>query len=285
MKKIQNNKNITQEELDFICGFVSDYRENTSLISNVVKYIFNNLTKPNSNLKASPQVIAAISTYVPYTCKEITKNGFDPTCIRICAANRRNGKYYNGMGTAYTKKFDIILNGNVTKNTNFKSIKSSENPFSFDEYFKNNNYEFTLLLLTLFHEMTHHYQSHIAKMPLSQFFINFEFFVAGYPMAVEEILDNELKDYNENHDNDDIEIHATEIAWLMCHNFYKNVMNDSQLKTELLNRSINNSRGTKNRYYFSVKKDKRGKLIDAVEYDNDNLLQIMKDGSKRNKYF
>ena len=129
-KKIEKNQEITQEELNIICGYVSDYRENSNTLRLVIKYIFNNLTKQDSRLKCSPQVISAILTYIPYSCNVIKKNGFNPENIRMFAANKYyNGRKYSGMGQSSGRLRQVILNGRVAKDTNFKSIVSSENPF------------------------------------------------------------------------------------------------------------------------------------------------------------
>lgn len=284
--KVRHNKLVTQDELNLLCGFVSDYRENTGILNETVKYIFNNLTDDDSKLKCSPQVISAILTYIPYTCKMLKKNNFEPSNVRIFAANKYNfGKIYNSMGTSLGSRKEIILNGKVVKNTNFKSIVSSENPFSFKEYFKYKDYSFTLMLMTVYHEMTHQYQNHMSRMEKGKTFINYDFFKDGLAYAFRNMLDDKLNDYNENHDNDDIEIHATKFAWEMCSDFYRDILFDSDLKKVLLTRCNKNKNGTLTRYSFAVKKDKNGNLIETTKYDLDNILRIMQDSKKRNKYF
>ena len=80
------------------------------------------------------------------------------------------------MGQSSGKYKQVILPGKIAKNTNFKSIASSENPFSFKEYFKYNDYSFTLMLMTAYHEITHQYQRHMSRIKKSEVFINNDFF-------------------------------------------------------------------------------------------------------------
>ena len=295
ISKVRHNKILTHDELNLLCGFVSDYRENTEILNDVIKYIFNNLTTEDCKLKCSLQVISAIATYIPYKSDAIKKNGFDPATVRIMVANKyhydekqqvgKREKRYSGMGQSSGEYRQIILSGRVSKNTNFKSIDSSKNTFSFEEYFKTGDYSFTLMLLTLYHEITHQYQRYMSRRDVSKLLVDSDSYIAGLPMALCDVLDEEYHDYRDNHDNDDIEIHATKVGWEMCASFYKDILVDSDLKKELMTRSNRNKNGTQTRYAFSIKKDKNGNMFDAVKYTLDNCLRVMKNAGKRAKYF
>lgn len=282
VNKIKNNQEISQDELDLMCGVVSDYRKDCKILRDTIKYVFNNLTKQNSKLKCSPQVLSAILTCVPYLSDKIKKNGFEPSNIRMYASNRLGGKDFNGVGMSLGNSKAVIMSGKKFSNISFKSIESIENTYLKDVDKYN---DFSMLMIVAFHEITHQYQRYMAGIDVEDNKYNKDFFTDGYPMAIRGILDSIMHDYNENHDNDDIEIHATKVGWEMCNDFYSKMIDDKKLKETLTSKCKRNMNATSSRYAFATKKDKIGNVIDKEKYDNDNLIKIMSDSKIRDKWF
>lgn len=282
MNKINNNQEVSQDELDLICGVVSDYRYDCKVLRSVVKYIFNNLLKQDSKLKCSPQVLCAILTCVPYMSDKIKKNGFNPANVRIYASNRMNGKDFLGVGMSLGNSKSIIMSGKKFSNISFKSINAVDNTYLKDVDKYN---DFSMLMIVLFHEITHQYQGYMAKLKIEDGNYNKDFITDGYPYAVSKILNLNLHDYGENHDNDDMEIHATKVGWEMCADFYLKMIDDKTLKDALVSKCNRNMNATSSRYAFAAKRDEFGNVIDKAKYDNDNLIKIMSDFRTRDEWF
>lgn len=279
--QIKNNKEVSQNELNLICGVLSDYRENCEVMRHVIKYIFNNLTKQDNKLKCSPQILSAILTYIPYMSDKIKKNGFRPSAIRFCVTNKIMGKDFSGVGVSLGDN-SIIISGKKFSNIDFKSIRSIESTYLKDVDKYN---DFSMLMIVAFHEITHKYQKYMSRLDVKASKYNNDFLTDGYAFAVSRILNESLNDYGENHDNDDIEIHATKVGWEMCADFYTKMIDNQKLREKLTERCMINKNSTQSRHSFATKKDQNGNIVDKNKYDNNNLIKIFSDKNKREKWF
>jgi len=273
MTRINNNKGISQKELDLVCNFVSDYRDNTPELERIIIYIFNNLTFNGCNLVCTPQVSRAILTYIPYTCNEINLNNFSSNNIRLVLANIYKNKEYQGIKKNTYQDMNIIFKGSVIKNTKFKNITANKNPFSFDDYLEHGGFSYPLLLLIIFCEIDNLYKLHISKYPYD--LNKLEFLKEGYPYIIDKIFLREIKEYQDSFSYN--EYYNNTRAWKMCNSFFNKIIKESKYKEMLLRRSKRNNQDNFIKYH-------NNELIDTFYQDSNTILKIMKDSARKEKY-
>jgi len=266
--KIRNNQIISQNELNAICIYFGKKRSYTDIkyqeeYGILMTYIFTTVLKNYNLYKFSPQLLDAIINYIPVEYGN--KNGFEPYNIRLFASDYLNNKDENRKGVSHGNQ--VFVSRDFLK-TKLNSINDSEIAY------KKDGEDFTFLMIVLFHEMTHNYQRYMSKKTSTD--------SSGIAYSTKMILQRELQDYNDNHDNEDIEIDATQKGWILCERFFRkhffvDVKDDKLIKfrEELLKRCKNNSRYTIDRRNFAIKKDKQGNLYPKDEYDIKNLLMII----------
>ncbi len=286
--KIERNILVTQYELDTICAFVVDSRDSDDeMYTSLIKYIYNNLNHPlckQNGLHCSLQVINAIFNYVPLFARDnfekFKQNGFDPTGTRFYIVDDYHTNKYNKYGTSCGSKKHIIFSKEKIKNLKFGSIESAAATFNFlscNQGNKKFQYDYCSLILIAAHELVHQFQNHESKkMNINS---------TGFMYAVREILDQTLDDYCRNHDNEDIEINATEIGWNICQQFFKKILREGKDRDRLISRAIINEKGTTGRYAFALKRESNGSRTIKDEYDYRHLNEIMSDPEKRKRYF
>ncbi len=254
--KISHGQQLTQSELNFICDVYAFNRNpDNKFHRKLIEYIFNNLTNLNSNLQCSKYVLDTILAYIP---KYYSRNdGFDAINSRIVADDEN----VKGVGISHGQSH-IFMNRNIFQNTNFKSAEDSKKT-----YVKHGS-DFTFLMIVTNHELTHQYQNFMSE---KQKFSN-----EGFMALKSHILNRELHDYGENHDNDDIEVDATEKGWEICGKFYQEFISDDQLKNYLCHQCMLNKRGTSNRRFDYMKKDLNSNVVTYTPfYDINNLTDIL----------
>ncbi|MGM9877586.1 MAG: hypothetical protein ACI33S_02955 [Bacilli bacterium] len=257
--KLDNNYDLSQKELDYICDVLSfDRNINNTLHEKVIKYIFNNLTKSNSPLRCNGYVLDAICSYFP---KIYPKNDiFNPMDFRMVADGSK-GRVRVGRAN-YSQKC-MLLERNLFENINFKSTKDINNT-----YLKRGN-DFTFMLIVMFHEFEHLNQKTLSKQ--------MKFSDEGYMYIKHSILNKELNDYKINHDSDDIEIDATEKGWRNCERFYTEHILDENLKEMLSKKCYKNIAGTQNRRLTNMKKSQYNPYISRTyDYDIKHLNSILR---------
>lgn len=261
-EKISRNEQITQQELNKICDVYSFNRDpNNQYHKKLIEYIFNNLTKSNSKLECSEYVLDAILSFIPKFYPR--ENEFNPMNSRVVA----DDKNVKGPGVSH-RQSHVYMNREIFKHINFKSIND------IDETYVKKGTDFTFLMIVAYHEFSHQYQTHMSRKST--------FNSEGYMMLKRIILDNELKDYAENHDSDDIEVDATEKGWNVCQKFYSDFIQNSQLREELCKKSGLNSQGTANRRFEYEKTDATTKTFSKTSfYDVAHLNDII---SKKPQY-
>ena len=286
--KIKRNELVTQYELDTICAFVVDSRDlDDEIYTSLIKYIYNNLNHPlckQNGLHCSLQVINAIYNYVPLFARDnfekFKKSGYDPTGTRIYIVDNYHNDRYNKYGTSYSSRKHIVFSKEKIKNLKFGSIESAAATFNFLSCNQGNQkfqYDYCSLILIAAHELVHQFQTHESKK------ININ--SIGFMSVVKNVLDQTLDDYDRNHDNDDIEINATEIGWNICQQFFKKILRESKDRDKLISRSIINEKGTTGRYAFALKREKNGTWTIKDEYDYRHLNEIMCNAEQRKRYF
>ena len=134
--KIAKNMNLTQDELDIICDVYAFKRSGNDIYhKRLIEYIFNNLTKPDSQLVCNGLVLDAIFSYIPKFFPSF--NGFNPLRTRIVADDG-----HVKVGVSHGESY-ILMNRDLFKNTNFKSIKD------IDKTYMKMGSDFTFLLIVL----------------------------------------------------------------------------------------------------------------------------------------
>ncbi|MDD6272843.1 MAG: hypothetical protein PUA90_04950, partial [bacterium] len=257
--KLDNNYDLSQKELNYICDVLSFDRDiNNTLHEKVIKYIFNNLTKSNSSLVCNGYVLDAICSYFPkiYPKSDI----FNPMDFRMIADGSLNRVR---VGKAMYSKKCMLLERNLFENINFKSTNDINNT-----YLKRGS-DFTFMLIVMFHEFEHLNQEALSKQ--------IKFSDEGFMHIKHSILNKELNDYKLNHDSDDIEIDATEKGWRNCERFYTEHILDENLREMLSRKCYKNIVGTQNRRLTNMKKSKYNPYISRTyDYDIKHLNSILR---------
>jgi len=254
--KIDKGIEITQQELNLICDVYAFNRDiDNQYHKKLIEYIFKQLTDGNSSLICSEYVLDAILSFIPKNYPQL--NGFNALNSRVIA----DDVHVKNVGISHGQSH-VFLERKLFKNTNFKSIDDSKKT-----YVKRGN-DFTFLFVVANHELAHQYQHYMSHKK--------DFSNEGYMMLKRAILDMNLNDYKDNHDNDDIEIDATEKSWEICSNFFKNYLPDTLIKNQLLNQCRLNIQGTSNRKFDYMKKDGiTGTISYTPFYDVSHLNNII----------
>lgn len=256
MEKIHQNEQITQDELNIACDYYNLNRDpNTNEHETLVRYIFDNLTKENSELIGSKYVSEAVLSFLPKYFKY--SDSEDATEIRTTLS--KNHVFIAGSSDNHI----VLLNYDRFKDIDFKHSDDIARSFS------TTGNDFTYLLFIAFHEIFHQDQFHLSKKT--------DFSDYGYSFILSDILENEYHAYKRNHDNDEIEIDASERSWIECIKFYNDFIKDEQLRKKLIDSCTKNAIETSYRRSFAAKKDEDNKIIDADIYDIEKLSKIIKE--------
>ncbi len=260
--KIKRGDELTQSELNTYCEYFAMLRRPSEKYTELINYIFNQLST-SPNLKCSNQVLDAILGYLPFEYPK--DNGFNPSNVRYVLTDVRGGKIWNSPGVS--SRNHVYMNRHLFKDTNFKSIDDAKN----GTYLKRGS-DFTFLMLVAYHEISHNYQTHMAK--------NQELNNEGLMSVVSRVLNKAYNDYGRNHDTDDIEIDATIKGWKVCRDFFNKHYNGI-MKEELSKLCYVNSAGTANRKATAYKVTDDGRRIAKTTYD----IILMNKAVKANPTF
>ena len=263
-KKIKNNILLTQDEINFLCSYYAGRRKYDENYSNLITYIFTYFGK-QYGLKCSYEVLDAIFTYLPFEynpeeIKEVSLGSkFESKSVRIFFTDIRNGKKWDGPGVS-TKNSIVFMNRKMFKDVNFDSIDDSRRA-----YLKKGK-DFTFMMIVAYHELTHQLQD--AKSRASNLTKQ------GVMSAMKNIINGELCDYKNNHDNDDIEIDATDVGWRVCRSFFIKHYQRGD-KEKLSSNCYVNSNSTKTRYGTAIKTFDDGRIMEKDIYDVSILTRII----------
>lgn len=264
INKINNgaqNINIAQEELNYVCEYLAKLRiyglEENDI---VLKYLFGKIKY--SNLKLSFQAQDFILMILPYFYKENVNN------VRIVLGDTKNGrKIHIGASDGVRKliSFEKQYFSNIITN----SIADSNTE-------RTKGTDITFFMIVAFHELTHQVQKEKAT---KKYYDD-----QGMSYIIKKILNDTFKDYNINHDTDDIEIDANEKGWHKCCEFYGKYYSGKE-KTQLIKNCYINEHTSMIRRLFAYKKDNNDNYLPHYEYDILNIVQIIKNNPNYLKNF
>lgn len=277
--KMQKRESISQEEIDFISDYIYSSRNFSDNTNTYIEYIFNEI-KPDSNIKASTQMLGAI-TYCftqEYTKDTEVKNSrtfiadFDNKSSNL--AHKSGNRKYCYFNRKYFSNLSLTDDNSLNKSRTFDDN---------DLYF---------LMMVSFHELTHEYQHNEVRRnsSSSSALANIITYVLNQNLDGFCALDKDGKtvnvsEYIANHDSTEFEIQADEESWRQCAHFiakhciqyaYKNQLSSSiaSLRKQkcLINEKIIQARRT-----FSLKKEKDGSKLYYALYDIKNLCKVVHD--------
>lgn len=275
-----NRERISQEEIDLIGDYIYSSRNFNNDIGKIfAEYLFNEIT-PESNIRVSPQILGAITSYFTqcYTIDQDVKNS--RTFIADHDGNSSDLAHKSGSRKyCYfnRKKFSNI------SLTNDSSLNKSRTFNDKDLYF---------LMMVAFHELTHEHQhnevernsnsssamSYIIKNVLNQ---NTECFILTNKDG------NTIKqtEYQINHDSTEYEMQADEESWRQCNSFIskhcRQYADKHKLDTKKImdreSKCLKNEKTIRARRSFSFKKNKDGSFLYYATYDMKNLMKITQE--------
>ena len=276
-KKMVNREKISQEEIDLVGDYIYSSRNFNNDIGRIfAEYLFNEIT-PESNIRVSPQILGAITSYFTqcYTIDEDVKNSrtfiadYDENSSDL--AHKSGSKKYCYFNRKIFSTISLINDSSLNKSRTFNDK---------DLYF---------LMMVAFHELTHEHQhneaernnnsssamSYIIKNVINQ---NTECF---------ELTDkngNKVKktEYQINHDSTEYEMQADEESWRQCESFIskhcRQYAYNHKLDTKIImkreRKCLKNEKAIRARRSFSFKKNIDGGFLYYATYDMKNLVKI-----------
>ena len=277
LNKMYNREKITQEELDFISDYIYSSRNFKNKAGRIfAEYLFNEI-KPNMNIKASTQILGAITSYFTqcYIKDEEVKNArtfvttFDYGKQDIAHfSGRKNYAYFSSK---YFEKISLTSSNSINL-----SRTSYDNPEEADIYH---------LMMIAFHELTHGHQDLELKRGKNS--------SSAMAKIVRNILNQNMLGYTTceylvNHDSTEFEMQADEEGWKQCRHFiadhkrqyaYKHHLDTKEI-LELEKKCTINEGAIRARRAFSLKKEANGELVYYSLYDIRNIKNIIKEKPK-----
>lgn len=290
MNKIGQNQSVSNEEIKLLSTYFDNKKdfknpEFKEMYENFMKYVIENRQK----MKSSPQLISSILTFLP----SYYGNGVEDVRsflakydqIRFDEVDNPNKKekvsYAHSSGTYKYTAFGIDRFKDMQLDSN-KSVNSSRT-------FKENDLMF--LLFVQFHELTHQVQkNNVADK---------DFNINAVPYEIKNLLDYAYKDYNAsfygpkdprnfegNHDSDEIEIDADQTGWIKLRTFITNFMGRNDEALKLSRMCDKNAKAVNCRRAFSVKENPSDKKkYRTMDYDMYYMCKVVKKNPQiLNKY-
>lgn len=276
LSKMKKNDTLTREELNLISRILEsqkDFDKNGTVFSDsnydtFIRYVFNNL----DNITATPELLQAILTFMPNNYQEKTED------TRVFLANFMKGKKQTSLAFYNSNIDSVFIQFDRFHNIRLNSFLSTEVSRT---YLEN---DIMFLIFVQCHELSHSYQN---KQTNNLF--NFEsasYEINQYLRAIfNDYNSDRKKNFEGNHDSDEIEIDADQRGWKKCHYFIKKYMKDGKQKEIIINNCRKNYEATNCRRAFSFKKDPESKeMLRYLDYDIKKLKEAIKinpEGLKR----
>ncbi len=256
IKRINGNLKITQKELNYISIYFGTKRDlSDSNYQKFLSYIFTNLHN-SKKLKCQEETLCAIINYLPNELNEPNINGED---LRIVLSNIETSciaRYNQNTNHPY-------LNRLFFKNIDFINVDSINKTYKK----RQEKMDFIYMLVISYHELYHLIQHIKSKQE--------KYSYEGVIYANRLILDSELSDYKDNHDNEQIEIEATIKAWNMVKIILNKFLHTKDSKY-LQKKCLLNELGTKARRPIAKKKDIFCNEQHMIDYDISKISYFIK---------
>ena len=248
--KMKKNQNLDFIELEII----SDYLDNNKNAKDQEYIAFISFIIENKDrIKMTARICSAFLAYITKLYRSGVENS--RTYLGQLSDNGEPRIAYSSGNYPYTC-FDFDTFKDIDLNS-FESINKSRT-------FKKKDIMF--LLFVAAHELTHQKRNlDVANGKL----------LDGAIVEINRALQegNGRSDYTRNHDADEIEIDADENAWIICAEFAEKFIKDKSISQKCRE----NAKAVNMRRAFSLKIDKDGKTHRYIDYDVEQLMQIIKN--------
>ena len=290
MNKIGQNQSISNEEIKLLSTYFDNKKdfknpEFKKMYQNFMKYVMENRQK----LKSSPQLISSILTFLP----SYYGNGVEDvrsflakydhiSFAEVDNPNKKNKVYCaHSSGIYKYTAFEIDEFKDIQLESN-KSLNSSRTLKEKD---------FMFLLFVQFHELTHQVQKNNV--------VNQKFNINAVPYEITRLLKEVYNDYlskfygpkdprnfEGNHDSDEIEIDADKTGWIKLGTFITKFMGRNDESLKLSRMCDKNAKAVNCRRAFSVKENPLDrKKYRTMDYDMYFLCEAVKKNPQiLNKY-
>lgn len=269
MNKVSNNEHISDGEIKILSTYFDskkDFRnpEFMQEYSKFIQYIMNN----RQSLRTSPELLSAILTFLPAFYKEGTED------VRSFVA-KFDDKYSN-------KKINYAHSSGTYKYTAFELERFKEIQLSSDKSLNSSRTYKELDLMFLLYVQLHELSHQVQKNKASESVFNLD----AIPYEIKNLLNTVYGDYNRskdknfegNHDSDEIEIDADQKGWTKLSNFISKFMEKNEKNRSLSRLCTKNARAVNCRRAFSIKSHPITKeRYRAMDYDMYWIGQAIKN--------
>lgn len=274
MKKIENGDKIADDEAKLLSRYFDNKKQlNDKDYKKYISYIFKNL----KTLKSSSELISSILSYLPMYYGEQVENSraflvtYDSPFMDT--KNSFNWAHSSGIMKYTCFQYDKF------KDVKLDSYKSADISRGFGEK------DILFLLFAEFHELSHERQ----KIQM-----NNENSMDATAYETKNFLNEIFKDYmfdksrnfEGNHDSDEIEIDADERGWKKCYSFVLDMFerNDEQIK--IARKCSKNEKSVNCRRAFSVKENPENRAhYRYMDYDMVQLQEAVRRNPEKLKMY
>ncbi len=277
-RKMKNREKVSQEELDLVCDYIYSSRDFSNDIGKTcAEYIFNEI-RPESNIKASVQILGALTSYFTQCFKKDKDVKNSRTFIAVKdkkmqdIAHKFGNKRYCYFNKNYFTRISLLDDRSLNKGRTYGK----------DLYY---------LMMVAFHELTHEHQyiEKVKNKNTSSAMAKIVVDVLNRNLVGNIVLDKKGNqkletEYMINHDSTEFEIQADEESWRECARFiashcrqyaYSHNL-DSKIAREREKKCLKNEQEIRARRAFSLKKTTDGNLLYYALYDIQYLVKIVK---------
>lgn len=276
-QKMLAGNHLTQQEMNYLGDYLYTRRDPASDIhKDFVEYLINEVPN-NSQIVTTPPIIAAYISYLPHfygdDCEKrrmFYTNGFGNGTGRINAqeiemirkldANKPRWQQRVRNSKAYSAgNINCIAIGDEYCRVDLRSDASLDKSRGFLQQ------DIYWISMVCFHELTHQYQKKLVYSP--------EFNSSGFAQIIRR--NTPQIDYDQNHNDYEIEIEADERAWDKMKSFIMNFQKNKEKRDQQLKKCQQNQRAVYGRRTFTQKKNSS----DASDYFSQDI-EIIKNRLK-----
>lgn len=274
MEKIENGDKIADDEVKLLSRYFDNKKQQDDKdYKKYISYIFKNL----KSLKSSPELISSILSYLPMYYREQVENS-----RAFLAAY--DSPFMNKKRPINWAHSSSILDYTCFQYDKFKDVKldsykSADTSRGFEEK------DILFLLFVEFHELSHQRQ----KIQM-----NNENSMDATAYEAQKFLNEIFKDYmfdksrnfEGNHDSDEIEIDADERGWRKCHSFVLDMFERNDEQLIIARKCSKNEKSVNCRRAFSVKQNPETRAhYRYMDYDMVQLQEAVRRNPEKLKMY
>lgn len=263
--KLENNDRITGDEVKFLSKYFDNKKQlDDNKYKKFLSYIFKNL----KSISASPELISSILSYLPRYYGEQVENSraFLATYDSPFSDRKKpiNWAHSSGIMDYTCFQYDKF------KDVKLDSYKSVDTSRGFNER------DILFLIFVEFHELSHQRQ---------RIQMNNENSMDATAYEANKFLNDIFKDYvsdrsrnfEGNHDSDEVEIDADERGWRKCRSFVLSMFERSDEQLDIARKCAKNEKAVNCRRAFTVKQNPEDRSLKRyMDYDMSQLLEAVR---------